>query len=237
MLGKYARSTKEESNLMRFPSPKLNYANVIATVALFVALGGVAVAAGLPKNSVGTQQLKSGAVKSADLRRGAVTSGKIAEGAVTPSKLADGAVTSGKLGDGAVTPAKLAADVGPLLGPLRSGQTLRGFFGLGAATIVAGAMTRDAVSFPFPLRSTPVATVLEPDQTSAHCDGLGGGTSQTPQAASGHLCVYITKRVNLDATEPLTVESPTRLGFGLVTQAGPLSEDYYAYGQWAVTAP
>ena len=42
--------------------PKLNYSNVIATIALFVALGGAAVAAGLPKNSVGTKQLKRGAV-------------------------------------------------------------------------------------------------------------------------------------------------------------------------------
>ena len=31
---------------MRIPRPQLNYANVIATMALFVALGGVAVAAG-----------------------------------------------------------------------------------------------------------------------------------------------------------------------------------------------
>ena len=33
--------------------PKLSYSNVIATIALFVALGGAAVAAGLPKHSVG----------------------------------------------------------------------------------------------------------------------------------------------------------------------------------------
>ena len=35
---------------------KLTYSNVIASLALFVALGGVAVAAGLPNNSVGTKQ-------------------------------------------------------------------------------------------------------------------------------------------------------------------------------------
>jgi hypothetical protein len=285
MLGKYARSTKEESNLMRFPSPKLNYANAIATIALFVALGGVAVAAGLPKNSVGTQQLKRGAVRAADLRRGAVTSGKIAPKAVTAGKLGanavlpgnlgdgiisteklgdgvviarkirngaitankldndavttgklnTGAVTTAKLSDGAVTLAKLSDDVAPLLGPLKSGQTLRGVFDVGA--VAASPVARGAVSFQFPLRSTPTVTVLEPDQTSANCAGLGGGTSQTPQAAPGHLCVYIAKRVNLDATEPLTVENNTRLGFGLVARVGALSEEYYAYGQWAVTAP
>jgi hypothetical protein len=43
--------------------PRLTYANVIATLALFIALGGGAYAAAkLPNNSVGTKQLKKGAV-------------------------------------------------------------------------------------------------------------------------------------------------------------------------------
>jgi hypothetical protein len=43
--------------------PRLTYANVIATLALFVALGGVSYAATqLPANSVGSKQLKKGAV-------------------------------------------------------------------------------------------------------------------------------------------------------------------------------
>jgi hypothetical protein len=42
---------------------RLTYANVVATLALFIALGGGAVAATkLGKNSVGTRQLKNGAV-------------------------------------------------------------------------------------------------------------------------------------------------------------------------------
>jgi len=45
--------------------PQLNYSNAIATIALFVALGGAAVAAGLPRHSVGAAQLKQGAVTSA----------------------------------------------------------------------------------------------------------------------------------------------------------------------------
>ena len=48
---------------------KLTYSNVIAGLALFVALGGVAVAAGLPKNSVGPKQLKNGAVTAKKLRK------------------------------------------------------------------------------------------------------------------------------------------------------------------------
>jgi hypothetical protein len=42
---------------------RLTYANVVAKLALFVALGGSAYAATqLKKNSVGTRQLKNGAV-------------------------------------------------------------------------------------------------------------------------------------------------------------------------------
>jgi len=272
---------------MRIPRPKLNYANVIASLALFVALGGAAVAASLPKNSVGTQQLKRGAVKAVDLRRGAVTSGKIRpravtagklgpnavlpgnlgngiittaklsdgaviaakikngvvttnklnSGAVTTGKLGNDAVTTGKLGDGSVTPAKLAGNVGPLLGTLKSGQTLRGVFDLGSVTDVAGQTTRSAVSFQFPLLNAPTVTVLQPGETTADCGGLGGGNDQTPQATPGNLCVYITEKVNLDETMGLLVENNTRLGFGLVAQAGISGGEFFAYGQWAVTAP
>jgi hypothetical protein len=92
---------------MRIPRPKLNYANVIATIALFVALGGAAVAAGLPKKSVGPQQLKPGAVRTKALHRKAVTSGKIAPQAVTAGKLGPFAVLPGNLGNGVITSEKL----------------------------------------------------------------------------------------------------------------------------------
>jgi hypothetical protein len=260
---------------MRIPRPKLSYANVIATIALFVALGGAAIAAGLPKNSVGTQQLKHGAVTPADLRKGAVTAGKLApkavvagklgpnavlpgnlgNGVISTGKLADGAViaakikngvvttnkldneavTAAKLGNGSVTLGKLADDVAPLLGTLKSGQTLRGVFDVGS-TGAAEETTRGAVSFQFPLLNAPAVTVLQPGETTANCGGVGGGNAQTPQATAGNLCIYVTEKANLGEAAPPAVENNTRLGFGLVAEAkGPGA--YYAYGQWAVTAP
>jgi hypothetical protein len=93
---------------MRIPHLKLNYANVIATIALFVALGGAAVAAGLPKKSVGPQQLKPGAVTTRALHRQAVTAGKIAPKAVTAGKLGANAVLPGNLGNGIISTIKLA---------------------------------------------------------------------------------------------------------------------------------
>lgn len=54
---------------------RLTYANVMATVAVFIALGGASYAAlKLPRNSVGPKQLKAGAVTLAKLNRASRTS-------------------------------------------------------------------------------------------------------------------------------------------------------------------
>jgi hypothetical protein len=89
--------------------PRLTYANVIASLALFIALGGAAVAAGLPKNSVGPNQIKKGAVTAKAIRKQAVTSGKIAPKAVTAGKLGPNAVLPGNLGAGIISASKIAA--------------------------------------------------------------------------------------------------------------------------------
>jgi hypothetical protein len=89
--------------------PRLTYANVIASLALFIALGGAAVAAGLPKNSVGPNQIKKGAVTAKAIRKQAVTAGKIAPKAVVAGKLGPNAVLPGNLGAGIIDTSKIAA--------------------------------------------------------------------------------------------------------------------------------
>jgi hypothetical protein len=89
--------------------PRLTYANVIASLALFIALGGSAVAAGLAKNSVGPNQLKKGAVTAKAIRKQAVTSGKIAPKAVVAGKLGPNAVLPGNLGAGIISTDKISA--------------------------------------------------------------------------------------------------------------------------------
>jgi hypothetical protein len=52
---------------------RLSYANVMATIAVFVALGGTGYAAvKLPKNSVGASQIRTGGVGSAEIKNGAL---------------------------------------------------------------------------------------------------------------------------------------------------------------------
>lgn len=282
------KTERGSSSMNRRLLKHLNYPNAVATLALFIALGGVAVAAGLPRNSVGPQQLRPGAVTTAKLQRAAVKAGKLApraviagkigagavlpgnivnggittdklansaviarsirngsvttnklnNAAVTSEKLAQGAVTTPILANGAVTPAKLSNDFGPLIAPLRSGQTLRGVFDIGATAVAAGDEARSSQTFQAPLLAAPTVTVLGKGETSANCPGIGGGNAQTPQATAGHLCLYVTESANLAASEALTVENNTRLGFGLVAKAGAeAGKPFYTYGQWAVTAP
>jgi hypothetical protein len=79
----------------------LTYANVIATLALFLALGGGAIAASqVGKKSVGTPQLKANAVTTAKIKKNAVTNAKIKANSVTSDKIKDGAVTFADLAPG-----------------------------------------------------------------------------------------------------------------------------------------
>jgi hypothetical protein len=67
----------------------LTYANVVATICLFLLLGGAtAIAAGaLGKNTVGSKQLKKNAVTAAKIKKNAVTTAKIKKDAVTGAKV------------------------------------------------------------------------------------------------------------------------------------------------------
>ena len=61
--------------------PRWTYADVMATIALFLALGGGAYAAtALPRNSVGTKQLKNRAVTGAKIRDHSVTGADVKQG-------------------------------------------------------------------------------------------------------------------------------------------------------------
>jgi hypothetical protein len=70
--------------------PRLSYANVISTLALFIALGGGAYAAtSLPKNSVGSKQIKQNAVSSSKVKDHSLTAGDVRSGQfATPAQLA-----------------------------------------------------------------------------------------------------------------------------------------------------
>jgi hypothetical protein len=62
---------------------RLSYANVMATLAAFIALGGTSYAvADLPRNSVGSTQLRANSVGASEIRREAVRSPEIDDRAI-----------------------------------------------------------------------------------------------------------------------------------------------------------
>jgi hypothetical protein len=95
-----------------------HHATVVAWLALFIALGGVA--SGLPgNNTVSTGDIKPNAVRSADIknsnvkgvdvRREAIASPEIANGAITTDDLAPEAVGTAAIANGSVAPADQAS--------------------------------------------------------------------------------------------------------------------------------
>jgi hypothetical protein len=75
------------------------YANVMATVAVVVALGGGAYAATtLPKNSVKSKQIANGQVKGADIAANAVNSAKVADFSLLAQDFRAGQLPAGPAG-------------------------------------------------------------------------------------------------------------------------------------------
>lgn len=121
--------------MLRAIGKRLTYANVIASLALFLALGGGAVYAASKKaNQVGTGKLK----------QNAVTAGKIKANAVTQTKIRNNAVTNAKLREGSVSLAKIAAGTNVV------GTTTSPAIAVNGASAVP-------VSFSAPLSFTPTA--------------------------------------------------------------------------------
>ena len=88
---------------------KLTYANVTATLALVLALGGGATAVALSgKNTVTSDDIKANAVKSSDIKDGGVTPADLAPSAIGSQQIAPASVGSEEIADGSVG----TADVG-----------------------------------------------------------------------------------------------------------------------------
>src|SRR5262245_31105728 len=69
--------------------PRLTYANVVATLALIIAVGGAGAFAAtqLAKNSVGPKQLKKNAVTTAKVKKEAITAAKVKKRSLTGAQI------------------------------------------------------------------------------------------------------------------------------------------------------
>lgn len=243
---------------------RLTYSNTIATLALFVALGGAAVAAGLPRNSVGTKQLKKRAVTAAKLAPKSVINGKIGPNAVGPGNIGNGAVTTPKLGassviastikNGVVTTNKLTNEA------VNSAK-------LGKESVTTAKLGKESVTLAkLGAEVAPLLGTLKAGQTLRGVFDVGGEkvargavSFQFPLLAAPTVTVLKKGETSANCgglgggqtpqatggnlciyvtedsgTPTLTAENNTRLGFGLEVEG---AGAVASYGQWAVTAP
>jgi hypothetical protein len=143
--------------MLRAIGRRLTYANVIASLALFLALGGGAVwAASHKANQVGTGKLKQNAVTAGKIKANAVTQTKIRNNAVTAAKLREGSVNFGKLAPGTNVIATATAPSVPVDGP-----------------------SAVPVSFSGPLTFTPVAGSVYLMSVEARSTNLGRSGTET----------------------------------------------------------
>jgi hypothetical protein len=95
----------------------LSFANVTSVLALVFAMGGTGYALTIPKNSIGSSQIKRGAVANSDLRSNAVTSSKVRDGSLRAVDFGAGQLPGGASGAtglaGAIGPAGPTGPTGP----------------------------------------------------------------------------------------------------------------------------
>lgn len=203
--------------------PRATYANVVATLALFIALGGTGYAAvSLPRNSVGAQQIKPHSIDNS----------KIKKGSLLASAFKNGQLPRGLRGVGG--PAGPKGDSFTLATTLPTGQTETGTYGVYG---FGGGLVGGGVSFRIPLAQGLAAThvhLVAGQQFTPQCPGFG-------QAAAGELCVYQTNATNtvfagIFGTSGMTVAGTSSTGFQIYfTSPGAGVAD--SFGEWAITAP
>ncbi|HJS95656.1 MAG TPA: hypothetical protein VJ741_15440 [Solirubrobacteraceae bacterium] len=157
----------------RAPSPAM----VVAMIALFVSLGGSAFAAlTLPKDSVGTMQLKPAAVTGAKLHNNAVTSSKVRDHSLLAKDFMPGQLPQGPPGPQGST--------GPATGP--AGGDLSGSYPnpvIGAGVVTNSKLANPSLTItPGPGLSGGGSIALGGSSTLSVADG-GIGTTQLADGA------------------------------------------------------
>lgn len=188
---------------------KLTYANVMVTLLAFLVLGGGgAYAAGqmLGKNTVGTKQLKRGAVTSAKVRNHSLRADDFAAGQLQAGpRGAEG--KRGPEGKRGATGARGPDGARGATGPSGPQGPSHGFQASGsAASVASGAFATTAVSLPLPAANYFVTATVEanvgdgkPGTLSCRLVNGAGGTGSTATQRSQSLAVGQTENFTLAA--------------------------------------
>jgi hypothetical protein len=168
---------------------KLTFANVIAVLALFIALGGASAFAasaqqrkvvhGLTRPQV--KRVVASYLKSLGIPQSGVTGTNGAAGATGPAGAPGVAGPAGPAGPEG--PAGAPGPAGPITSLAPSGLTQTGSLVV-AGREAADEYARGSISFPLHLAKPPIVEQMGPGETDTHC----GGSRLEPTAAPGYLC-------------------------------------------------
>jgi hypothetical protein len=214
---------------------RLTYANVLATIAVFISLGGSSYAVlritgkNVPRNALTgaditgltTRDIRDRSLLRRDFKKGQLLRGRRGRRGLQGVK--------GDKGDQGVP--------GPLLDTLPSGKTEVGKYYALDSPAPSGQFAVDVVSYQFPLPSTPIDRYLAPGAApTAECPG----SVDNPKAVPGHLCVYSQKRAGVQTSfsgDGMGFDALDRYGFAVNVVSSGTAGNFYDYGSWAVTAP
>lgn len=200
---------------MQRPSPSI----VISSLALFVSLGGSAVAARTMITSSG--QIKSGSVNGSDIKNGSITNFDLKAETITESRIKDGTISADKLSSGLRS--GMARSGGPAAGAItgtevvrRAGPMLNGPGGATVATmrgLPAGSYAVFAKMTFTPLTESQGLGELVRDDKSGtgHCVLDVGGEKDDARESIANPGTRQPSTVNLQLTRTLGAPADAKL--------------------------
>ena len=190
----------------------VTFANVVSLAALFVALSGGAYALTVPRNSVGSAQLKRNAVTRSKIKRGAITSSLVKDGALLARDFKPEQLPAGRKGDaGAPGPAGATGARGP------AGAT-----NVVVRTVAVGNVPRDV--------HTAVPVDCHPEKRA-----VGGGASYAGVLSGTEQIVETRPTLGMQMPDPQEGDAPTGWFAAIKYASGNANERRTAVG-WAVCA-
>jgi hypothetical protein len=231
---------------------RLSYANVMATVAVFIALGGSSYAA----IKITGKNVKDGSLTGADVKNRSLTGRDVKDKSLSPADF-NGSVQGPKGDTGQRGLKGDTGEPGPFPAELPSGKTLTGVYSVSGVASAADQYFDMPISFGFRFASAPTVVTVGSNDTAEEAAAAGcPGTAADPKAAPGKFCIYEIGRENTRILDAGFLEAggdsarvsgyapPFSPPWGVATRFGTILEVYsaaagnlYSNGVWAATSP
>lgn len=222
---------------------RLTYANVMATIAVFLAVGGTSYAA----LKITGKQVVDHSLTGGDIRDASLTTRQIKDRSLLAKDFKTGQLRAGAQGpQGAKGDAGAPGSTGPrgvsAFDPLPSGKTIVSTDYFAYDTPATVHVQLRSVAFPMrvPVGVDSSTVNFAPDGMAATTDDdpTCTGSYANPTAPAGKVCIYI---LGLDKISNVTGEgslTPSLQGLSFYVQFTPLPNSaIYGFWSWAYTAP